>query len=178
MNLTPFGVKKIYSINRWNCSYTNPDNTFLNSNCTYISFLILLFNHIIHRTQYRALCTLEFWECSPPNIQGGYRSSPLDSSLRIIFCNEIHCNRRTLADRGGGYTADVNPTSQDMLPMIVKITLCMIVGLQPTMGVLYDRPNEKNRFWRDHLGSKIIGGILGGIKSIFEPKWSPILMYG
>ena len=30
----------------------------------------------------------------------------------------------------------------------------------------------------DHLGSKIRGGILGGIKSIFEPKWSPILMYG
>ena len=27
--------------------------------------------------------------------------------------------------------------------MLVKITLCMIVGLQPTMGLLYDRPNEE-----------------------------------
>ena len=29
-----------------------------------------------------------------------------------------------------------------------------------------------------HLGSKISGGILGSIKSIFDPKWGPILMYG
>ena len=32
--------------------------------------------------------------------------------------------------------------------MIVKITLCMIVGLQPTIGVLYDWVNEEPRFWR------------------------------
>ena len=55
-----------------------------------------------------------------------------------------------MADRGSGDTADVNPTSEDMFPMLVKITLCMIVGLQLTMGVLYDRLNEESGF----LGSR------------------------
>ena len=50
--------------------------------------------------------------------------------------------------------------------MIVKITLCMIVGLQPTMGVLYDRPNEKNRFWAP-FGVKNKGGNFGEHKIDF-----------
>ena len=76
-----------------------------------------------------------------------------------------------MADRGSGDTADVNPTSEDMFPMLLKITLCMIVGLQLTMGVLYDRLRMKSWIFGPQDIKKL--GYLGGSKSIlYVPTYS------